>query len=290
MAERQERQRHVVRVDPDHGAAVHDVAGDVAVAQHDALRLSGGARRVDDRRQLVRRDGGGALLVLPAQTVLRHQPAMAAVGRFGKAQLLAARRPARSLRGVGGRIHDHQGGQVRELAPDRTHLRRLRLVGRHDDPGARVGEDVAHLRLGQRRVYRYGHRPGGQRRQVGDDPLGAAVGQDRDPVARLHPERTEPETEVANPVEELLRRQLVDGVAPAAPHERGSGMASDEVKRQCGQCLEFIVHGDSPACGGRYSLVPSHRTRLRGRRSRRTGLLSSSPVLSDQSPFSCRRP
>ena len=282
MTERQKRQRGVLVVDPHHGTAGHDVARHVAVGEHHPLGLPGGARRVDDRGQLVRGDGGGAFLVLPAEAVFRHQPAVAALGGFGEAQLLVSGRALTARRRSRGAIHDHHRGQVLELVPHRTYLGRLHLVGHHHDPGAGIGENVADLPLGQRRVYRRGDRPGGERRKVGDDPFRTAVGHDRNPVARLHPERSETETDIANPVEELLRRKLLDGIAPTPAHEGGLGVAAGDVKRQCGQRLQFIVHGNSPACGGNPHNSGSHALDFKGRSSRRTGLLFSSPVLSNR--------
>ena len=57
---------------------------------------------------------------------------MAATDERVQAELLMARRAGGGIRRLR-RIHDHQRTQVRQIGPDRAHLRRLLLVGRDDD-------------------------------------------------------------------------------------------------------------------------------------------------------------
>ena len=268
MAQREERKRLVVVGDRDHGVGSNDVADDVLVAQHHPLRLARRAGGVDDRRQAIGSNRGGRFLVHPAETVLIHQPPVTARRRVSEAQLLAdggdRRRSAARfgtarirLAGLGfarcvvarrRRVDDDEDGQVGQVLPDGADLGRLGLIGRHRGAGARIGQDVAHLRFRQGRVDRHRHRAARQDGVVGDQPLRAALRQDRDAVSGLDAEGAQTEAEVPDLLEERPRGELRDvrRIGLAAADEDRLRIPAGHVERQIGKRPDFLSHRYSP--------------------------------------------
>ena len=63
MRERQDRERSIGRPEREHPGSQGDVAVQVAVRQHDALRRSRGARRIDQGREVLGRGGSRMALI-----------------------------------------------------------------------------------------------------------------------------------------------------------------------------------------------------------------------------------
>ena len=231
VAEREERQRHVLLGQLQHVRAGLDVRDEIGVRQHDALGLARRARGVDDRRELVGPHGARAVAELPARPPLARQACMTTFGNGLERhdRRTVARRPA---------VHQDDGLERRQLVPDVLDL--LELQPRRDDRRlrARVVQDVTRLRRRERRVNRHRDRCPGQDRQVGLQPLGPALGDNRDAVARRDPERPQPERQVPDALEEFLARQLVDPVRPAAADQFRILEPARDVKRQVGDRLE----------------------------------------------------
>ena len=68
-----------------------------------------------------------------------------------------------------------------------------------------IREDVARLRLRQRRIHRHADRPVHEQREIREQPSGPALGHDGNPIAGLHAERAQPERQVPQPLEPFLR-------------------------------------------------------------------------------------
>ena len=254
VAQRQERQRGVVFGNADDPVHVDDVGQEVAVREHHALGAPGRARRVDDGGQRVWLDGLRPLLVDAPQALLGRQAPVAALDDLGQRVLFRPRLGSvgggvRRRRGGGGRrgVEDHDGFHPRGFPARRAHLGRLLLVGGQHHPGPAVGQDVADLAGRQGGIDGHRHRPGGQGREVADDPFRAAVREDRDAVAGPDAERRQPQTQVADLVEELPVRPLADLFARAAPGQHRLGEASGHVERQFRQRPDVgLGHSSSP--------------------------------------------
>ena len=225
MTERQERQRRIVVRDVDYLVDIEHVRDQVVMREHHPFGVPGGTGGVDDGGQRVRVDRLAALLVAPTEPVLLHQPSVPMVDDLGQCPLarLDTLRP-------GG--HDDDGlelGQPVSLSAD---FGRLKVVLHHHDPRTRIGQDVADLAGRQGCVHRDGHGAGGQRRQVGDGPLWAAVGQDRHPVTHLDTDTLEPQAEVADLVKHVAARSVLEPVANTVADEHGLGESARHMERQ----------------------------------------------------------
>ena len=172
MAQRQERDPLVALV---LGAGTVQSAQrmqDVAVAEHRALGLAGGAGGVDQDRQVV-----GLARVQPLLPELR-------VARRERAAELAQRLEADHVRIAEfvqplGVEHD----DLAQAGQPRAHLERLvelLLVLDEQDARVRIGREVVHLRGRVGRIDAVRYTAGAERAEVGVQPLLARVGEDRD--------------------------------------------------------------------------------------------------------------
>ncbi len=149
---------------------------EVALGQHHALRLAGGARGVDERGHVVRPRGGSAATDLGV------------VGFLPPGEEI---RPADDTRARRHLVHQHDRLQPgRRLSAGLEPLERFAVLD-HRHHGLRVLGDVAALLGGAVRVDPGRARPHRDRREVGDEPLRAVLGQDHDPLARLDAGRHE---------------------------------------------------------------------------------------------------
>ena len=165
----------------------HALAADeqVAVRQHDPLRLPGAPRRVEDRRHVE---------VDPAPLAVRPR-----------------RRSAPSNRA---RAHGRSGGgsgtppttitcSTDEPSPQLVAKQLQPLRRRDQDADAAVAEDVADLMRAQQRVDRNEDAAGGRGAEERDDRLDPLVEVDGHPLAALEPELAQPGAEREQPVGKL---------------------------------------------------------------------------------------
>ena len=157
---RQDRQEAIARFHVDQRRQDADVVGDVAVLQHHALRLAGGARRVQQERQVV---FGGALRV---------------PGERGRVDVL------RSWEVLAVHVDHAVAAVVAAFAED--HLR----FG--------VLEDVRELLIGDVHAARHRDRAGREDAAESVQPARAVLGNQRDAVARLDAQLCEPKRHAVN--------------------------------------------------------------------------------------------
>ena len=242
VAQREKGERNVLFVQDDDASRINHVARDVPMREHDPLRFAGRSGRVDDGCQLIRLDGERRFLVAESDAVAGYQVLVAPLRQFLQAQRHPSG-PAVAACLSRGRVHYDERAQTGQIVPNGTYLRRLFFVRRHYYRRVRIGQDVADLGRGQGRIDRYGDASRRQDGKVGDHPLGPAVGQDRDPVACLHPERAQAEALVPHLVEELLRREHSCRVTAALADQGILRMAPVNVEGQLGNRADCIVHG-----------------------------------------------
>ena len=166
----------------------------VAVRLHHALRGTGGARRVDDRRQIGRarrrhalRERGLMRVHAVASESAQRLPRHHHLGRLGRVvpgdddDLLERRHPVAGLQ----------------------HFGELHGILDDDRPGARIVHDVGDQirRIG--RIHGNGHAAGAEDREVRLNPLGSTRRQQRDRVALAAPERQQAERDFAHDVADL---------------------------------------------------------------------------------------
>ncbi len=204
VGEREEQKGGVaVLEDPVHpGEDLADRPHEVVVGELAALRVAGGARRVDDRREVVaaqRPDpavdlgqivvGGGAGQP-PEPGVVEHDEVL-----------------ERRVRRCGA------GEQCAEIG-----------VGDEREAGSGVGEDRPALVRAVRVVDGDRHRPRCEDGEVGDEPLHARRAHDRHPVAGRHAVGDQAAGDAADPVEEIGPGEMAPVVAtwPADEHRIGS--------------------------------------------------------------------
>ena len=183
-----------------------DHRGVVPLAEHAALRVAGGARRVEERQRVVQADLG-ARLVQRARVL----------GRVGAPRRLdVGQRPARA--GDVDADHPLEGGQ---LDLEVVHLREL--LGVLGDQHLRLGVAQDELDLGGRRSRIDRDHDRADRRQgvVGECPLEPRAAQDRDLVALLNVEGEEAVRQRGDAVGGLLPADLAPAVG-FADEERGA--------------------------------------------------------------------
>jgi hypothetical protein len=104
-------------------------------------------------------------------------------------QLLALVLELRDRRPAANRVETEGVLQGRQAVAYRFHLLRLLRSGDENRAGFGVAQLLLDLFGGEREVQGDGHRARVQNRKVGDDPLVAVLGQNRDAVAGLHAPR-----------------------------------------------------------------------------------------------------
>ena len=163
----------------EHVGAGDHVRHQIGVRQHHALGLAGRARRVDDRGELVRphraRARRGTRAPAPHS---RRQPRMAPLGHARRTACtdglsLAGKPSIRMTASSAGKWW-----RTSWIFSSCTRVDTTAALAR------RVLQDVARLRGRKRRIDRHRHRAAPEHREVGDQPLGAALGDDRDAIAR----------------------------------------------------------------------------------------------------------
>ena len=162
------------------------VRGDVAVGQHHALGVAGGARGIDQRGEVVRRRGqrmrrasrGAGLAPRGRGRAARRSSARPVPARPASNAMMCAQAPAAASRIA--RTFSSWAASRRTTAT-----------------APRVAQDVLDLPGGQRGIDRDVGAAGGEAGVVGDGPLGPVLRQDRDPVAAPHAQL--PEAEAAGP-------------------------------------------------------------------------------------------
>ena len=227
MTQGQERQRHVVLGQLQNLRAGLEVRHDVGVRQHHAFGFARCSGRVDDRRQLVGLHGPSAIAELFSRAPLPRQAGVTALGD-------GIERDDRRAVGCGPPVHQHHRVQRRHLVAHLLDLLQLKARGNDRGLGARIVQDVACLAGGERWIDRNGGRAGREDREIRDQPLRAALGNDRHSIAVANTERAQPEREVANALEDVLAREPDDLVRPAASDELWIREPPRHVKGQVG--------------------------------------------------------
>jgi hypothetical protein len=193
-----------------------------AVAVHRTLGQAGGARGVDEDRQVFG----------PA----RRHPRLQRVGVAGRmrAAQLAQRVQAHHARvlEIAQALHVEHDDLVQEgqAAAHRQHLVELLFVFDEQHPGVRIGAQVHHLDRRVGRIDAVRDAAGAEHREVGEHPFDDGVRQDRRAVVRLEAERDQAVADLADGLRRL-------GPAPAAPqaelllaHEDGVAALGDGVE------------------------------------------------------------
>ena len=204
--------------------------------QHHALRLAGRARGVDDRRELIRARRRAPCRGTRGRAPLPRHPRVAALARpsssdddrraVARPPPRPSRRPLRAPAAGGG-----PPGSSRAAAASRRSRRRA----------PESFEDVADLRGGQRRIDRHGDGAAGEDRQIRHQPLGPALGDDRDAIACRHAQRAERPSERSRI---RSNNSLLDSHRsrpPAAADEHRLRKPPHHVKRQVGDGVDVDV-------------------------------------------------
>ena len=242
--------------DIDDGRGADGVADEVGVGQHRSLGDPGRPRGVDNRRQV------------PVPYGLRRglEPAgVLAVELFPHLPDLVER------------VDTLRGGLVeRDKIPDMGECLFHGLdflpdlpVGKDDDPGFRVVDDVFDLFGGQDGMDRDGDPSGADIGQVGHHPPRAAFGEDDQPVPGPMPEGRKAERELPHPLGELRGRNRPVAPAFLVHHIVVLRVGRDRVQEKLGQCFDHFSSLLSPGCQTRrdskaISSCPSLFVRLAG--------------------------
>jgi hypothetical protein len=119
-------------------------------------------------------------------------------------------------------------------------LNLLRLQASRHEHRARPGvlEDVANLCRGERRVDRHRHATKREDGEVCDQPFGTALSHDRHAIAARHPERRQSQRQIANALEEFLRRKPVELPGRTSSDEIRLGKPSHDEERQIGDGVD----------------------------------------------------
>ena len=200
VGERQEREALVLGGEAEQPDTGRHVRGDVAVGQHHALRVAGGARGVDEGGEVV---GGRLQRRRPAS---RGAMPVAARPRASTSSKAMTPGPAADSSNA---ITCASAGR---LAAHRQHLVQL---GRGRDQyrdGAGVAQDVLGLLAGKGGVDRDVGAAGGETGVVGDGPLGPVLREDRHPIAGRTSQLQQAEAQVLDP----LRHLAIAEVHPAS--------------------------------------------------------------------------
>ena len=125
-----------------------------------------------------------------------------------------------------------------------------------------VLQDVARLHRRERRIDRNGDRAAGQDGQVGDQPLGPALGHDRDAIAGATPSAPSPSDRSRMRSKKSLLEIAVDPVRAAAPDQQGILKPARDVKRQVGDGVEVdrrdLIHTRRRGCCRHAGIIACH--------------------------------
>ncbi len=194
VRQREEGERDRVARDRDHLAGGRDVRDEVRVREHRALRLPRGARRIDDR--------GDVLGLYPGRALLEDRRAhlerrAALVRERVEREVSRLRRRAR--------VEGDDVVERRALRLDLEDLAELLDRGHEDRLRAAVVHEGRDLVRGKRRVDRDGPGARAEDGVVGHRPLRPVLREDRDAVSRLDPERVQPERDRPDRETEVAR-------------------------------------------------------------------------------------
>lgn len=207
----------------------------VVVREPYALGAAGGAGGVDQRGELVGGDGrdplldrlgvlGEVLLAARLQVGEGEHPALrVALGRYG----------------VGG-LQDHHVGELGQVGAALARLGQLSAVLGDQHAAGRVGEDERRLLGVGARVDRGHGTAGAHDAQVGEDPLDAGVGGERDPLLGLQTEVQQARGDTEDPLGRLAPAQRLPVVGASAAGRRhrepvglGVRRGGDTLKEEC---------------------------------------------------------
>jgi hypothetical protein len=111
--------------------------------------------------------------------------------------------------------------------------------GHEREPRAGILDDVLSLRGRERRVNGNRDAARAEDREIDDQPFRACLRHQDDAISRLQADGAEPQADVANALEEVLRGQPVDAPLAASPHCLRLGVAAQDVEGDVGQCGEL---------------------------------------------------
>ena len=210
----QKGERAVIAVDGDDGLEAGHVAGDVGVREADALRLAGGARRIDEEGDVARlgRDGGSVTFLAGA-----HEGGEPILARRVEIDDMLERRKLR-LEGV-----DPFGDGV---------------AGDEADARAAVAEDVAPVTVELRLVHRDPDGAERERRVGAGGPFEAVVADDGEAVATLDAARDERGACLRHEVAELGVGGPLPAVGDAGAEGGSRAELADGVAEHGGEVVE----------------------------------------------------
>src|SRR6266581_5047579 len=191
VGERKERERDVLGgVEAEVVANVGDVGAKIAVREHHAFRLAGGAGSVDERSELAGKN------LRSARTVGGNVRCARAGDKSFVAEAIAG--------DIGATVGDNNLLQLGKAGADSEKLLQLGRADNEDDLGSAVFQDVRHA-VG-RFVEINGHGDGASAvdGEVGGMPLGAVGGKETDAVAGLHAEFHESGGKASDAAEKFL--------------------------------------------------------------------------------------
>ena len=122
--------------------------------------------------------------------------------------------------------------QRRQQVPDGQDLLGLRHVGHEDAARPGVLQDEARLLPREGRIDRHRDQPRGHDAHVGDDPLLARLGHDRDAVARLQPHVRQRQPDRPHALDELVGGARPQADGRALLQEVGSRVLAQQVGGQ----------------------------------------------------------
>ncbi len=136
--------------------------------------------------------------------------------------------------GIQDRIDQHDGSKRRHTGRRGDDLLELRRRRDNRERRAAVGQDERDLFGRQRRIDRNRDRTGGQDREVGDQPLRAALREQRHVIARRHAQGRETKADIADAVHELTPAEVIDAVTSRTADEIWLREPSRNEERQLG--------------------------------------------------------
>ena len=169
VAEREEAERTILLRHAEVGVHRLELRPEVRVGEHHALRIARRARRVDDRRDVVR---------ARAAQPRRQAGGVAPRGQRGEVERIVSVQHDTA-------VEHHDAPERSFLAPHIGQFRVMLGGARKGNPRPGVAHDVGSLGGGVGGVDRNGNAAGGEDREVGNRPVGRVGGEDDHPVACL---------------------------------------------------------------------------------------------------------
>ena len=129
--------------------------------------------------------------------------------------------------------YDHRL-DCRQVVPHTLDLVELFLRGDEREARGGIREDVARLRLRQRRIHRHADRPVHEQREIREQPFRPALRHDRHAIAGTHAERAQPQREIAEPFEPFLCGLAADVPVADLSDEQRLRIPAADVKGKIG--------------------------------------------------------